>query len=525
MLKLTHFFGRRRRKKDSDSLDGPPRFSLSLQVAASAVLLAVVLVSLTGWHLYHTYQLALWRSQNNILNLTQALSQHANDTFMQAELLLTDLAQRITHDGLDAVEQAQLHPLFTAKMRDLPQVRGIFLYDAAGRMVATSDAALPANTDFTDRDYYRYHRDHNDTQLHIGKVIRSRLSGGLILPVSLRINHPDGSCFAGVLLESVVIDYFRHFYARFVIDDDSTLMMMLNNGTVLYRHPYNERAIGSSISASPLYQQHIDQQTSGVMTGALNNHDPRKIYSFTHLQQFPVAITTGMSLNQALVDWRQDAISHVILVVIFLALLSLLAISFIRQIRSRMRVEEELRHAQRELRKLNQSLEHLARRDGLTGLYNRRHFDLALTDEFNRAVASHESLGIILLDIDFFKQYNDLYGHVAGDNCLKRIGEALKALPLRHRDRVARYGGEEFIILLPQTDAAGAREVAQRVYEAITGLAIRHQASPTGALTPSIGVYVGQPAIRDESPSRMVSRADTALYQAKGEGRNRICFA
>ncbi|CAK8738795.1 hypothetical protein SODG_002398 [Sodalis praecaptivus] len=232
-----------------------------------------------------------------------------------------------------------------------------------------------------------------------------------------------------------------------------------------------------------------------------------------------------MSLDQALVDWRQDAISHLILVVIFLALLSLLAISFIRQIRRRMRVEEELRHAQRELRKLNRSLEHLARRDGLTGLYNRRHFDLVLTDEFNRAVLSHDALGIILLDIDFFKQYNDLYGHVAGDNCLKRIGEALKALSLRHRDRVARYGGEEFIILLPQTDVAGAREVAQQVYEAITGLAIAHQASPTGSLTPSIGVYVGQPASGDESPSRMVSRADTALYQAKREGRNRICLA
>ncbi|WP_050747678.1 cache domain-containing protein [Sodalis glossinidius] len=243
---------------DPDSLDGPPRFSLILQVAASAVFLALVLVSLTGWHLYHTYQLALSRSQNNILNLTQALSQHANDTFVQAELLLTDLAQRIAHEGLDAVQQEQLHPLFTAKMRDLPQNRGIFLYNAAGQMVATSDTALPTNTDFADRDYYRYHRDHNDSSLHIGKVIRNRLSGGLILPVSLRINHPDSS-FAGVLLESVVIDYFRHFYARFVIDDDSTLMMMLNNGTVLYRHPYNERAIGSSISASPLYQQHIGQ--------------------------------------------------------------------------------------------------------------------------------------------------------------------------------------------------------------------------------------------------------------------------
>ncbi|MGL9773448.1 MAG: GGDEF domain-containing protein [Sodalis sp. (in: enterobacteria)] len=123
-------------------------------------------------------------------------------------------------------------------------------------------------------------------------------------------------------------------------------------------------------------------------------------------------------------------------------------------------MEEGLRYAQRELRKLKQSLEHLARRDGLTGLYNRRHFDLALTDEFNRAVVSQDSLGIILLDIDFFKQYNDPYGHVAADNCLKHIGEELKALPLRHRDRVAHYGSEEFIILLPQTDAAGAREVA-----------------------------------------------------------------
>ncbi|RLR18307.1 GGDEF domain-containing protein [Sodalis-like symbiont of Bactericera trigonica] len=99
------------------------------------------------------------------------------------------------------------------------------------------------------------------------------------------------------------------------------------------------------------------------------------------------------------------------------------------------------------------------------------------TDEFNRAVVSQDSLGIILLDIDFFKQYKDLYGHVAGNNCLKRIGEALKALPLRHQDRVASYRGEEFIILLPQTDAAGAREVVQRVYDAIAGLAIAHQAA------------------------------------------------
>ncbi|MGL9724874.1 MAG: hypothetical protein ACR5LH_15805, partial [Sodalis sp. (in: enterobacteria)] len=116
MLKLTHFFGRGRRNDDTDSLDGPPRFSLILQVAASALFLAVVLVSLTGWHLYHTYQLALSRSQTNILNLTQALSQHANDTFMQAEILLTDLAQRIAQDGLAAAQQGQLHPLFTAAL-------------------------------------------------------------------------------------------------------------------------------------------------------------------------------------------------------------------------------------------------------------------------------------------------------------------------------------------------------------------------------------------------------------------------
>lgn len=501
---------------------GRQRFSLIYQLIASALLLVLVLVALTGWHVYHTYQLALSRSQANTLNLTHALSQHANDTFMQAQTLLSNLTGQVDVIGSEPAKRAALHQLFAEKASLLPQVHGIALYDSQGQMIVTTADALPANTDYADRDYFIWHRDHADTGAHIGKVIRSRMTSDLILPISMRVNHPDGS-FAGVIMESVVINYFRNFYAKFVISDDSTLIMMLNNGTVLLRQPFDEKAIGSSLSDSALFKEHIQQHSSGTMTGSLGGETSAKIFTYNHLQQFPVVITTGMSVDQALVDWKKDALSHVVLVVIFLLLIVFTSLMLTRQVRIRMRIEQELLHAQQELRKLNRSLETLARSDGLTGLYNRRHFDLSMANEFNRSMQHQGSLGIILLDIDYFKQFNDLYGHVAGDECLKQIGAALRRLPLRPRDLVARYGGEEFIILLPDTDHAGTRAVAERAYQEIVGLNIAHQASPTGTLTPSIGVYLGDPQPGQDTPSKMITHADAALYQAKGQGRNRIC--
>ncbi|WP_170975361.1 sensor domain-containing diguanylate cyclase [Martelella alba] len=516
-------FGYSRQRSREEAVYGRQRFSLLFQLGASAVALIIVLIGLNVWYLWHTHHLALARSQATTAILTQALTQHANDTFVQAEATLDELSSVIERRGINPAQGSAFHQLFKQTAQGIRQIDGISLFDAAGRMIATLQDHLPDVNDFSDRDYFIYHRTHSDRRIHIGKVIRSRLTGELILPLTRRLNHIDGS-FAGVLLESVMISRFRNFYTRFTINDDSTLLMLLNNGTVLYRHPYSEKAIGTNIAGSPLFRDNIRQNQSGTVNSTLGHDAPPMLYSYAHLKQFPIIITSGISLDQALSDWRSDAVSHAFMTFIFIVIILLIYSLLMRQVRARMRIELELVHAQQTLRKLNASLEKLARYDGLTGLYNRRHFDLALKNEHRRAVENRRPLGLILLDIDFFKQYNDIYGHVAGDDCLKRIGEALRELPLRYRDLVARYGGEEFIVLLPETDRPGAMTVAHRIYDAIIRLNIPHAGSSEGRITPSIGVYVGLPDEGD-TPSKAVVYADGALYQAKRQGRNRICEA
>ncbi len=513
-------------RKKNQNTAGPRqhRFSLTAELGASSLLLIVVLIALNAWHIWHTYQQALERSQSSTLNLTQALSQHASDTFMQAETTLEELAGQISRFGLGQDQLLRLHQVFQEKTRSLPQINAISVFDAQGKILVTATDRLPENQDFADRDYFRFHRDHPELTPHIGKVITSRLSGKLILPISRRLNHPDGS-FAGVLLESVMLNHFRNFYTKFVITDDSTLMLLLNNGTVLYRQPYDEKTIGTSIADTALFKEDINQNVSGLVTRSINNNRQWNLYSYRHLKNFPVIVTTGLSLDQSLVDWRKDAISHVIMTMIFVGMITLVSLLLMRQVRARMQAEIELIHAQQELRKLNRSLEKLARSDGLTGLYNRRHFDLSLAYEFKRSLQLQQTMGIILLDVDYFKQFNDIYGHVAGDECLKLIGKTLLNLPVRQRDLVARYGGEEFIVLLPATDEAGTRAVAERIYQEIQALHILHRGSPTGILTLSIGVFVGQPVAEQDTPSKLIVKADAALYQAKRQGRNQICMA
>jgi len=187
------------------------------------------------------------------------------------------------------------------------------------------------------------------------------------------------------------------------------------------------------------------------------------------------------------------------------------------------RLEKQLHLVSDGLAQANSELSSLALKDGLTQLANRRAFDSALGREFARATRSKAPLSLLMIDVDHFKQYNDQYGHPAGDACLRQVAKALSAEVTRETDLPARYGGEEFAILLPATDAHGARTVAERVLKAISNLNIAHEFSPHQNVTVSIGVAtavtLGQ---SDETLSKLLSAADTALYQSKAAGRNRF---
>ncbi|MEI8029846.1 MAG: diguanylate cyclase [Comamonadaceae bacterium] len=179
------------------------------------------------------------------------------------------------------------------------------------------------------------------------------------------------------------------------------------------------------------------------------------------------------------------------------------------------------RTAQLEL--LNNQLEIISTTDALTGIANRRHFDAVLASEWSRAMRLGQSLALGLIDLDWFKKYNDHYGHQAGDECLRQVARVLRENLGRTGDLVARYGGEEFVFIAPVTNGENAFRLAQAVCQAVQALALPHKLSNFGCVTLSIGVAAIIPQ-RNESSEILVRRADEMLYRAKAQGRNRpVC--
>ena len=241
-----------------------------------------------------------------------------------------------------------------------------------------------------------------------------------------------------------------------------------------------------------------------------------------------VALCGGLFLLHLLIfPWFQmpaDLIVHSALVVFAVAVISLLG---------NYRIEREFRRAYlralkmkidaRQLEELNRQLEEMAVSDPLTGLFNRRHFDVHLDAEWRSAVREQLPISLIFIDIDHFKLYNDNHGHQAGDLCLKQIADILTENLHRPGDACVRYGGEEFVVLLANTNMDQALYVAEKIQSHLQALAIPHGYSPVaGKVTVSMGVASMVPD-RNDTPKDLLEKADKSLYRAKAAGRNRIC--
>ena len=185
----------------------------------------------------------------------------------------------------------------------------------------------------------------------------------------------------------------------------------------------------------------------------------------------------------------------------------------------------ERKKTEQHLVRLQKQLEEYSYQDGLTGIANRRMFDSVLEREWASAQRSQLPLSLIILDIDFFKQYNDCYGHIKGDECLRQVAHTLSQAANRPRDFIARIGGEEFVWLLPETDAASARQVAQRCLHLIRQQQIEHAYSAVSNLL-SLSLGVGTRIVKPDSTMLgFVEEVDKLLYQAKRNGRMRAEFA
>lgn len=474
---------------------------------------AVILV----WSLLHARALELANARIAASNTALTLATQANSSFNVADTVLVSLVDKIEAEGWSELNVDRLRTLMAKQMAHLPALQGLFVYDDTGRWIANSSGRKFDGRNNSDRAYFQYHKHSRDRGVHIGSPIIGRTSGAWVLPVSRRIEHPDGS-FAGVALATIRIDFYRKIYERLDLGPEGEVLMTLNDGTLLLRSPFDARELGRNIASSAVF---VQQARQGFATRtSLEEHDGgAHIVSHARIGAYPVGMTLLQDQDAVLAGWRHSAMFAGTALLLLIAGLLMLGRRVVRQVNLREQLEGELLSTKAHLETANTALSTMAYIDGLTELFNRRYYELALAREVGRASRNGASLAVLMLDVDFFKKYNDRYGHQAGDAALKVVAQSMQRGLRRSGDLAARYGGEEFVVILPDTDLAGAREVAETIRVALQSRAIPHADSPLGVVTASIGMCAAVPASA-EAGADLVSQADAALYRAKAAGRN-----
>jgi diguanylate cyclase (GGDEF)-like protein len=282
------------------------------------------------------------------------------------------------------------------------------------------------------------------------------------------------------------------------------------------RRPFRGSDIDRDLSGVATYQ-YYNAATSGHVVGTAAVDGIERLYTFRHVTDLPLILAVGVAVEDIYAPWWRKAVSIGLALTALCATTVALCLLARREIRRRLAAESALLQAARRLSVM-------AATDSLTGLANRRTFAGAMSEEWHRAIRDEASIALLMLDADFFKLFNDCYGHPGGDVALQRIATCIRQNTLRPADMAARYGGEEFVLLLPDTELAGALVVAERIRATVADLVIAHAESPSGVMTVSIGVAAARPTLRD-TENWLVAQADAALYEAKRAGRNRVSAA
>ena len=318
------------------------------------------------------------------------------------------------------------------------------------------------------------------------------------------------------------MNFFERIYEELDVGKTGTVLLALDDGTVVYRRPFDDKLIGTNLSNGAVFKA-IRKQAAGseFMVARIDNIE--RLYSYRRVDDFAFVIAVGQTKDELLGPWKRFSMLIVAAVLAITALFAVFARKLIRQFIIRDRLDQKLRAYSHDLRRDNVGLQELAHTDTLTQLANRRRFDEVLEHELRHAQLTATPTALLLLDVDFFKAFNDHYGHPAGDACLRAIGRLLAAQVNRNRDLPARYGGEEFAVILPDTDLTGAMAVAERLRHEIEGLQLPHQESPCGVVTASFGVAAVVPQAQGvAATSDIIADADAHLYNAKRLGRNRV---
>jgi diguanylate cyclase (GGDEF)-like protein len=474
-------------------------------------------------------------AQREVINSTRALLQVAARVFAKMPLDAPDCNQTLA-DLTGSV----------------PWIRGIAVANVEGRFTCGSDPAV-RGLNVSDRPYFVNALRSRDFALSDYLIKRVGGAPGVMATYPIV---KDGGAVAGVIVASIDLQWIGELAANAAQNSGTSVFMIDGNGTLLVGSPDQRPYLGKRFAEHELTQQMLARDEGTLTTVGFDGIHRILAYVRVPSTQAHLAVGLDESVVHSGID-REISIAYVQLGMF--GLLVLLAAWFggerliLRPIRSLVRTATQfgrgdlraraaneswmaefeplaaalddmaakLAAREEELQIANQHLEELASLDGLTGLANRRGFDRELERTWRQADERRQPLALMMIDIDHFKLFNDRYGHVRGDACLRAVGETLSMVTLDEAVIVARYGGEEFALLLPGLGIERTTEIAEEARTAIEDLLITHADATCGIVTISIGVesVVPEPG---QSAADLVEAADLALYDAKRRGRNAV---
>ncbi len=414
----------------------------------------------------------------------------------------------------------------------LIDVRSLAVLDEHGNVIASS-RGLILNQNFSDREYFQTAlNDPSSTTLHLSEPFTA-VTNKWIMVLSLRVNDDEGN-FKGVVVASIDPERFRLTLNSVNYEKDMWSALAHGDGTQLLMDPERSDQKGMNLAQpGSFFSRHVESgnQTS-LLTGTVYATGESRVMALRSIQpeelhfDKPLILAVGRDLDQVYSDWREFSAFRISAFILFSAVAIFMMFRLQRALHEKAKNAATasllIQEKNTELERLNETLKNLALIDSLTGIANRRSFDEMLQNEWRRCQRDAVPLSLMMIDIDYFKDFNDHYGHLKGDECITLIAKSINQSLLRSSDFVARFGGEEFVCLLPKTDLESAKKLAESLRQNIESLQIPHEYSSVAqGVTVSVGVASDIP--NDASNAKaLLAKADEYLYYAKAAGRNQI---
>src|SRR5579862_7676844 len=524
-----------------------------LSIRARLIVLALLIIAPLVFERVHGLEAA--RAQRNdraraeVMDLAQRGAASQREVIYSVRALLEVVARAYASMPPAA---ADCNKYLTALTGSVPWIRALSIAGTEGQIACSTDAnAIGLNV--SDRAHFQRALQSRDFSLSDYMVNRIHQAPSLIATFPA-IN--DNGSVNAVVLAVINLQWISELVTTAAQHAGATVLLFDGGGTLAAASADQEGLIGKPFAAQDLAHD-ILSHDEGTVTGTGFDGVPR-IFAYVRVPWTQARLAVGLDQRVVQSDIDRELDIAYLQLVLFGAFVLLVAWFggeqlVVRPIRSLVRtatrfgrgdlhvrasqepwvaefaplaaalddMAAKLAEREEELRIANQHLEELASLDGLSGLANRRGFDRELEREWRHAGEKCEPLALMMVDIDHFKLFNDRYGHVAGDTCLRAVGETLSLVTLDEAVLVARYGGEEFALLLPGLNLEPAAAIADEARKAVEDLLINHSESPCGHVTVSIGVESTVPD-KFQTSADLVEAADNALYAAKRRGRNNV---